>query len=407
VGNGGEHGWLPTSEAERALDMADNGNGRRTRSAYPLRLPNFDRLTRLARAALGVDVAGISLIKDGRLWIESIAGWDIDELPLDGSLCSAVVERNDSLTIPDLRAAPQSRHHPLVISEPHFRFYAGHPIRDRSGRLVGSFFLYDTRARDTEPVDPSLSADFAALVQGEFHHLQAELAAERSQQRLLQKLDTARNEALVDPLTGVWNRRAGFDALARDFQDGPSADGHMAVFMVDLDRFKQINDRHGHPVGDRVLQRIAGILADSVREEDVVARYGGDEFLVIMQVPGKTGLRTALNRLSRNLTDITMRTRTGDLRVSASVGGILVEGWMSADDMVVAADDALLRAKEGARKSRSATRRDDSGQGSLVPSELATQGLLPRVRDVQERAGDIRPVLDFDKRARQHALRPQ
>jgi diguanylate cyclase (GGDEF)-like protein len=154
--------------------------------------------------------------------------------------------------------------------------------------------------------------------------------------------------ASTDPLTGLPNRRY-FDEfcglLARRRRSGDA----VAVLMVDIDRFKVLNDTYGHPVGDEVLKAVAGAIVTAVREEDVPARVGGEEFAVLLRNPGPDVALEVGERVRQAVRDLDLR-RHGVPGVSVSVG---VANGRVADEpipeIVERADQALLRAKRAGR----------------------------------------------------------
>jgi diguanylate cyclase (GGDEF)-like protein/PAS domain S-box-containing protein len=151
--------------------------------------------------------------------------------------------------------------------------------------------------------------------------------------------------ATFDELTGCHNRASIMAALEADIARDPRR-VERAVMFVDLDRFKSVNDRHGHAAGDDLLRKVASLLHDSVRENDLVGRTGGDEFLVICpDVGGADRAMKLADRLARALRD-GMREAPGDLTCTISIGVAWSSGNnASADLLVAAADEAMYESK--------------------------------------------------------------
>jgi diguanylate cyclase (GGDEF)-like protein len=156
------------------------------------------------------------------------------------------------------------------------------------------------------------------------------LASERNRmERLLHR----------DPLTGVHSRLLGERTLRALLAEGTSA----GVIMLDLDRFKTINDTHGHPVGDRVLQAVASGCQDLLRADQCIARWGGEEFLVIVPDVDAPGLQRVAERLRAAIAGLSIAS-VGP--VTASFGTTLVQPGDTLDSVLQRADLALYRAKE-------------------------------------------------------------
>lgn len=156
----------------------------------------------------------------------------------------------------------------------------------------------------------------------------------------------------TDVLTGIHNRRSINYLLekecARTHRHGPP----MCVVLIDLDHFKKINDSWGHPVGDRVLQKTATVLRNTIRECDEVGRYGGEEFMLLLPNTTIAGAERLVERCREGLENINIKSDGGaTFSVSASFGLVCNEQCLdlSAEVLIKAADDALYRAKAGGR----------------------------------------------------------
>jgi diguanylate cyclase (GGDEF)-like protein/PAS domain S-box-containing protein len=154
--------------------------------------------------------------------------------------------------------------------------------------------------------------------------------------------------ATFDELTGCHNRASIMAALEADIERDP-VQADRAVMFADLDRFKAINDRHGHAAGDELLRKVARVLRESVRENDLVGRTGGDEFLVICpDVGGAERAMGLAERLAESLRE-GVRAQTDELGCSVSIGVAWSRGGRSdADALVAAADAAMYEAKHAA-----------------------------------------------------------
>ena len=162
--------------------------------------------------------------------------------------------------------------------------------------------------------------------------------------------DFYEHQARTDPLTGLQNRR-GFEANAVQFMRSPdlSAVGGFGLILLDLDRFKPINDTFGHAVGDIVLRELAMRLRQQVRPGDIVARLGGDEFAILVRDISDGGLTRLADRLVSAM-DPPVSTPVGDVSASVSVGATpSMASDRDIQDVVARADRALYEVKEAGR----------------------------------------------------------
>lgn len=158
-------------------------------------------------------------------------------------------------------------------------------------------------------------------------------------------------QSLVDPLTGVLNRRGLEQALERELARCRRYDENLTVAMFDLDHFKMMNDQYGHAAGDAILVGIAQFLAKRLRQTDVVGRFGGEEFVLLFPHSEAHQSRPFLEELCRSLRENTELLSSADIRVTASFGVTGTNGRSSirADELLSEADTALYRAKRNGR----------------------------------------------------------
>jgi diguanylate cyclase (GGDEF)-like protein len=204
-----------------------------------------------------------------------------------------------------------------------------------------------TERKEARPFDKfesetlTVLAEYAALC---IHHMR--------------KLEDAERLSLIDELTSLYNRRHFRDALRREIDRVERTGWKMALAMIDIDHFKVYNDTHGHPKGDEVLKKIAQILQDNVRSTDIVCRYGGEEFTVILPETGyQSGLprEKALQVVERLRTAVEefqfdgQDTQPGhNLTISAGLA-IYSEEANTAEELIALADKRLFKAKEAGR----------------------------------------------------------
>jgi diguanylate cyclase (GGDEF)-like protein len=178
------------------------------------------------------------------------------------------------------------------------------------------------------------------------------------QEELARTREELRTQAMRDPLTGVWNRRGILDALERELSRARRGGLPTTAALLDLDHFKRINDTYGHAAGDAVLQEAAARMAGSVRPYDMVGRYGGEEFLVILPGCEVADARGTLERVRARVAAEPVATPDGDVGVSCSIGvacarldlAVAAELLPQAQqELLKRADEALYTAKRNGR----------------------------------------------------------
>lgn len=206
----------------------------------------------------------------------------------------------------------------------------GHAMR----RVRGSLWQQDQHARELR----------RELTQQRLLLEQAQLALEANQRELA-------SLARTDTLTGLANQRAFDEALRREFKRAQRQRGLLALAVLDLDEFKQFNQRHGTAAGDAALQRVAGLLNERFkRDTDVVARLGGEEFVALLPGVGMAEAQGVLEQLRDDLRALRLPDGEGGLTLSVGLAAASpAHPYLSAQALMQAADEALYIAKHAGR----------------------------------------------------------
>jgi diguanylate cyclase (GGDEF)-like protein len=168
------------------------------------------------------------------------------------------------------------------------------------------------------------------------------LEAKEELEGVMESYKDLEKEALIDPLTGLFNRRYMDDAIAREFLNSKRYGRNLSVLMLDLDHFKAYNDMYGHLAGDEVLKDAASLFVDSVREVDIIARYGGEEFMVILPETPPDLAHVVAERIRSSV--------AANSPVTLSIGlASFPEDASELNELINNADAALYRAKESGR----------------------------------------------------------
>jgi diguanylate cyclase (GGDEF)-like protein len=153
---------------------------------------------------------------------------------------------------------------------------------------------------------------------------------------------------LRDPLTRTYNRRYFDRRLHEEFSFARRQQSALSLLLIDIDHFKRVNDKYGHPVGDMVLELVAASIQKVTRPEDVLARYGGEEFVVIARGASSENAEVLAERIRRHVLALSVPLPGAEVRVTVSVGVATMSAdssYPSCEELVVAVDDAMYQAK--------------------------------------------------------------
>lgn len=170
--------------------------------------------------------------------------------------------------------------------------------------------------------------------------------------RLHQAMERSAREAATDPLTGVSNRRRFLEIGQRLIQLSQRSGEPVSLLFFDVDHFKKVNDAHGHAFGDQVLRELAGLAGRLVRRTDVLARFGGEEFVILLPGADTAAARELAERLREQVAALSLRTGAGEalgVTVSVGVATLAADDRPSLRDLLERADAGLYRAKGAGR----------------------------------------------------------
>jgi len=307
------------------------------------------------------DRIGVALLEDGGVvrarWARSAAS-EIQlgpgyAAPLKGSSLQEVISTGEPRILNDLEAYLAD--HPLsdstrrIVREGMRSSLTG-PLVAR-GRPVGFIFFSSLRPHAFGSEHTGLFREIAGQLSliVEKSLLLEDLAA--SNRKLVEAQHALQHQAAHDVLTSLWNRRGIVDMLGMELARAGREGSRLALLVIDIDHFKQVNDAHGHTVGDEVLREVACRLQEGLRSAEVLGRYGGDEFIAVLR-PCTVATATRVSERLRGLVDSTLiATRAGLIPLTVTVGAVVssADPVIDPDGLIEVADHALYRAKRAGR----------------------------------------------------------
>lgn len=295
----------------------------------------LDEIVALAATLTGCPIALVSLVDAERQWFKARYGFGLSETPRESAFCAhAILDPDHPLIVADATQDPRFADSPLVTGPDAIRSYLGVPLLSAEGLPLGTLCVLD---RAPLHHTDRMVATVTTLAQSVAVNLELRRALLRT-----------RELALTDALTGLPNRRKVLDVLAQLAADRQVA----TVISIDLDHFKEVNDAEGHEAGDTLLRAAARRLRAVVRGGDVVARVGGDEFVVVLQGVDDAAYAARLAERIGVALHLPVDHGTKSLRLGATLGVAILSADQPDPDVVLrVSDEALRRAKQEARGS--------------------------------------------------------
>lgn len=289
----------------------------------------FENIVALVRQILQVPICAVSLVDRHRQWFKARRGLPVRETPIEMSFCRYAIRDSVPFMVPDALEDPRFRNNALVTGEPFIRSYLGSPLRTPDGYNLGSLCAIDTKPRTFADHEISILNSFAKVVMDELE---------------------LRQVASSDGLTSVLNRRAWMEAAGKEIKRRARNGSPLSLAIMDIDRFKSVNDTHGHQAGDLVIQALAALGMDTMRETDVFGRYGGEEFVLLMPEVGIDAARSAAERLRVGFERLPIAIEDGGpLSCTISLGVAEFTDQDTIETFLRRADRRLYEAKETGR----------------------------------------------------------
>ena len=314
----------------------------------------FQRIVELTATILGAPMAAITLVDAERQWFKASTGITATSVPRDITFCTHTIQQTEPLSIPDATADGRFSSNPMVTGDAHIRSYLGVPLRTPEGYNVGTLCAIDREPRAFD------------ARQGEILTKLAEIVVEQFELRQIAKQDS---------MTGALSRSGFLAEAEREFLRASRYERPSVLLVIDVDGFKAINDRYGHPAGDAVLVSIANSSMAAMRRSDIFGRIGGDKFGMLLPETEPEEALAAAGRIRNTVESTIVEAPNAAVRATVSIGiapiPALSEGvatWFSE------ADIALYEAKQYGRNRVVAGK---PRRPVLLPTDPAHQSLRP------------------------------
>ena len=283
----------------------------------------FADIVNLVKSIFNTTYAAINLIDTERQWMKAAAGLEPIECQRGDAFCDHTIRGTGALAIEDASVDTRFANNPFVTGAAHIRSYLGVPLTSPDGYNIGAICVFDTEPRKFTDADEAVLANFAKVVMSQF------------ELRLI---------ARQDSLSGSLTRRAFLERMD-GMLEKKQAD---TLLLIDLDRFKSINDTFGHPAGDLVLKSVASIIQGTLRRTDSFGRLGGEEFAVLLPASDERGTMAFADRLRGEVAARHLPEIAGG-NVTLSMGIAQHRANETRDDWMARADQALYAAKASGR----------------------------------------------------------
>ncbi len=309
-----------------------------------------DQTAHTAALVFGTSIVLAALNERYRNWYHCAHGVDAKDINRLEAFCAHANLSEGGFIVKDARMDAYFANDPAVTGSPRVVFFAGAPLRDPDGKRFGTLCLIDNKPHPFTKTDLDILESFATLVGQDICLRSAGRYAVRDLIDAEEDKCILYDLAMTDSLTSTLNRRAFFRFTEREVSRANRYKQELATLMVDIDHFKQVNDVHGHAVGDEVLTALIESISGSTRKEDLIGRLGGEEFAIVLPETGLEQAEIVANRMREAVKALTFKSSEGDFSITISIG--ISEPMDSDTDILPAlerADKALYQAKRNGR----------------------------------------------------------
>ncbi|MBK7450160.1 MAG: diguanylate cyclase [Anaerolineales bacterium] len=297
-----------------------------------------NRVLEQLKQMLPYDSASVQLLENNELHIIGGNGWENEEdiqglrFPVPGDNPNTVVlERGTSYYLPDAALVYKQFLNP---PHNHIRSWLGIPLIVQE-KVIGLLAIDSAKPNDFSEQEIMIATEFANQV-----------AITLENARILEE---TQNLAITDALTNIHNRRGLFQLGEYEFQRSRRINRPFSAIMFDIDHFKQVNDRYGHAAGDQILYQIAQLCLRSSRTTDLVGRYGGEEFIILLTETNLEAARFIGERLRQSVMNTQFHTEVGAITITSSIGIAQAKNADTLNSLIKRADAALYQAKNAGR----------------------------------------------------------